>query len=138
MSDVIDHVTIRVSDLARSREFYEAALAALEFRVLYEAGDERGRSVAFGRPGADDFAIHEPIASPGQDTVTRGLHVAFRADNAESVEAFHAAAVAHGGRSIGGPGPRPEYSQGYFGAFVLDPDGNNVEAVWHAPGPLES
>ena len=66
MSDVIDHVTIRVSDLARSREFYEAALAALEFRVLYEAGDERGRSVAFGRPGADDFAIHEPIASPGQ------------------------------------------------------------------------
>ncbi|MDP9259698.1 MAG: VOC family protein [Actinomycetota bacterium] len=137
MSDVLDHVAIRVSDLARSREFYEAALAALEFRVLYETGAERGRGVAFGRVGADDFAIHEPIAIPGRDTITRGAHLAFRADDARSVMAFHAAAVAHGGRSIGEPGPRPEYSEGYFGAFVLDPDGNNVEAVWHAPGPLE-
>jgi catechol 2,3-dioxygenase-like lactoylglutathione lyase family enzyme len=134
---VLDHVAIRVSDLARSREFYEAALAPLEFRVLYETGDESGRGVAFGREGADDFAIHEPTTSPGRDTVTCGAHVAFRADDAQSVAKFHAAAVAHGGRSIGEPGPRPEYSQGYYGAFVLDPDGNNIEAVWHAPGPLE-
>ena len=138
MSHVIDHVAIRVSDLARSRKFYEAALAPLEFRVLYETGDEHGRGVALGRVGADDFAIHEPIASPGRDAVTHGVHVAFRADDADSVKAFHAAAVAHGGRSIGEPGPRPEYSERYFGAFVLDPDGNNIEAVWHAPGPLES
>jgi catechol 2,3-dioxygenase-like lactoylglutathione lyase family enzyme len=137
MSDLIDHVAIRVSDLARSRAFYEAALAPLEFRVLYETGGDQGRGVAFGRVGADDFGIHEPTASPGRDTVTRGVHVAFRADDAESVVAFHAAAVAHGGRSIGEPGPRPEYSAGYFGAFVLDPDGNNIEAVWHAPGPLQ-
>jgi catechol 2,3-dioxygenase-like lactoylglutathione lyase family enzyme len=137
MSDLLDHVAIRVSNLDRSREFYEAALATLEFRVLYETGDERGRGVAFGRVGADDFAIHEPIPSPGQNTVTRGAHIAFRADDAPSVIAFHDAAVAHGGRSIGEPGPRTEYSEGYFGAFVLDPDGNNIEAVWHAPGPLE-
>jgi catechol 2,3-dioxygenase-like lactoylglutathione lyase family enzyme len=135
MSEVLDHVTIRVSDLARSRAFYEAALAPLGFAALYETSAERtgGRSVAFGRAGADDFAIHEPIASPGRDTVTRGAHIAFRADDAHAVAAFHAAAIRSGGESIGEPGPRSEYSPGYFGAFVLDPDGNNVEAVWHAP-----
>jgi catechol 2,3-dioxygenase-like lactoylglutathione lyase family enzyme len=139
MSDIIDHVAIRVSDLARSRAFYTAALAPLGFGVLYEtgAGDATGPGVAFGRVGADDFAIHEPIASPGRDTVSRGVHLAFRADAAQAVTAFHAAAVAEGGRSIGAPGPRSEYSPGYFGAFVLEPDGNNVEAVWHAPHPGE-
>jgi catechol 2,3-dioxygenase-like lactoylglutathione lyase family enzyme len=135
VSEVLDHVTIRVSDLARSREFYEAALAPLGFGVVYEsgAGDATGPGVAFGRPGADDFAILEPIASPGRDAVTRGVHIAFRAGDMDAVSAFHREAVAHGGTSIGEPGPRPEYSAGYHGAFVLDPDGNNVEAVWHAP-----
>ena len=91
MSDVLDHVAIRVSNLARSREFYEAALAPLEFRVLYESGAEGGRGVAFGRVGADDFAIHEPIASPGQNTVTRGAHIAFLASdpNRELAEGSH-------------------------------------------------
>ena len=138
MSDLIDHVAIRVSDLGRSRVFYTAALEPLGFRILYETEIElAGRGVAFGRLGADDFAIHEPIASLGRNTVTRGLHIAFRADGVQAVAAFHAAAVGHGGRSIGAPGPRAEYSEGYYGAFVLDPDGNNVEAVWHAPGPIE-
>jgi catechol 2,3-dioxygenase-like lactoylglutathione lyase family enzyme len=135
VSEVIDHVAIRVSDLARSRAFYGAALAPLGFRELYEVDDDRqgGRGVAYGRPGADDFALHEPIDDAGRDTVTTGAHLAFCADSADAVAAFHAAAVAHGGRSIGEPGPRAEYSPGYHGAFVLDPDGNNVEAVWHAP-----
>ena len=135
MSEILDHVAIRVSDLARSRAFYAAALEPLGFGVLYEttAGDPTGPGVAFGHVGADDFAIHEPIPSPGRDTVTRGVHLAFRAEGAQAVAAFHAAAVANGGRSIGEPGPRPEYSEGYYGAFVLDPDGNNVEAVCHTP-----
>jgi catechol 2,3-dioxygenase-like lactoylglutathione lyase family enzyme len=135
VSDVVDHVAIRVSDLARSRAFYTAALAPLGLEVLYEIDRERngGPGVAFGRPGADDFALHEPIDDPGRDTVTTGAHLAFSAGSAEAVAAFHEAAVAHGGRSIGEPGPRSEYSAGYHGAFVLDPDGNNVEAVWHAP-----
>jgi catechol 2,3-dioxygenase-like lactoylglutathione lyase family enzyme len=139
MSEVIDHVAIRVSDLGRSRAFYAAALEPLGFRILYERPAEvgGGRSVAFGRLGADDFAIHEPIASLGRNTVTRGMHIAFRADGVQAVAAFHEAAIDHGGRSIGAPGPRAEYSEGYYGAFVLDPDGNNVEAVWHAPGPIE-
>jgi catechol 2,3-dioxygenase-like lactoylglutathione lyase family enzyme len=139
LSEIIDHVAIRVSDLGRSRIFYAAALEPLGFRILYERHSERegGRGVAFGRPGADDFAIHEPIASPGRDTITSGMHIAFRADGVQAVAAFHDAAVRHGGRSIGAPGPRAEYSEGYYGAFVLDPDGNNVEAVWHAPGPIE-
>ena len=138
MSEVIDHVAIRVSDLERSRVFYTAALEPLGFRLLYETAGERagGRGVAFGRLGADDFAIHEPIPSLGRNTITRGMHLAFRADDADAVTEFHAAAVANGGRSIGPPGPREEYSDGYYGAFVLDPDGNNVEAVWHAPVPI--
>jgi catechol 2,3-dioxygenase-like lactoylglutathione lyase family enzyme len=135
VSEVIDHVAIRVSELARSRAFYAAALAPLGFRELYEVGPDSysGPSVAYGLDGFDDFALHEPSDDPGRDTVTTGAHIAFRADSAEAVAAFHAAAVANGGRSIGEPGPRAEYSPGYHGAFVLDPDGNNVEAVWHAP-----
>jgi catechol 2,3-dioxygenase-like lactoylglutathione lyase family enzyme len=134
MSEVLDHAAIRVSDLARRRAFYTAALAPLGFAVLYEVeAANGGPGVAFGRPGADDFALHEPSDEPGRDTVTTGAHLAFRAASAEAVAAFHAAAVTRGGRSIGEPGPRPEYHSGYHGAFVLDPDGNNVEAVWHAP-----
>ena len=95
MSEVLDHVAIRVSDLGRSRAFYTAALEPLGFRLLYETHDERegGRGVAFGRLGADDFAIHEPIPSLGRNTITRGVHIAFRADGVQAVAAFHAAAA---------------------------------------------
>ena len=139
MPEVIDHVAIRVSDLERSREFYEGALGALGMEVLYLRGpdDATGPGVAFGRPGSDDFAIHSPIADAGRDAVTRGVHLAFAARSADQVNAFHAAGLARGGRDIGPPGPRPEYSDRYYGAFLLDPDGNNVEAVYHAPVPLE-
>ena len=135
MSEVLDHVGIRVSDLAASRAFYTAALAPLGFTVVGEAGaeDELGPAVGFGRPDGDDFWIHEPSDEPGRDVVTRGVHIAFRAADADAMVAFHSAAVAHGGRNNGDPGPRREYSAGYHGAFVLDPDGNNIEAVWHAP-----
>jgi catechol 2,3-dioxygenase-like lactoylglutathione lyase family enzyme len=123
---VIDHITVGVSDLARSRAFYEAALAPLG---LSEARtyDVLPGEVEFGPHGLTDFAISTayPVGAP--------VHVAFAADSREQVDAFHAAALAAGGRDHGAPGPRPEYSERYYGAFVLDPDGHNVEAVFHEP-----
>ena len=128
----IDHVDIRVSDVARSRTFYAAALAPLGWRAHAPEKDPAGGDeIGFGRGDGTRFAIHSPTADPGQDTVTTGAHIAFRADGPAAVQEFHAAALANGGRDIGEPGPRPEYSAGYYGAFVLDPDGNNIEAVWH-------
>jgi catechol 2,3-dioxygenase-like lactoylglutathione lyase family enzyme len=121
---VIDHVAIGVSDLPRSIEFYTRALAPLGFEQL-TAWQEGSHDVAFGPPGLDDFAIslRYPTGAP--------VHVCFAADSREQVDAFHAAALAAGGRDNGAPGPRPEYSEGYYGAFVLDPDGHNIEAVHH-------
>jgi catechol 2,3-dioxygenase-like lactoylglutathione lyase family enzyme len=134
MDGDIDHVDIRVSDIARSRAFYEAALTPLGWRVGSSGTDPAGGAeVGFGRSQGTQFALHTPTADLGQDTVTTGMHLAFRAESREAVHAFHAAALAAGGRDIGPPGPRTEYSEGYYGAFVLDPDSNNVEAVWHEP-----
>jgi catechol 2,3-dioxygenase-like lactoylglutathione lyase family enzyme len=121
---VIDHLTIGVRDLERSRRFYAAALEPLGFSELGSWSDER-REIAFGVQGADDFAISPEYEPGGQ------LHIAFSADSREAVQAFHAAALEAGGTDNGGPGERPEYAPGYYGAFVLDPDGHNVEAVFH-------
>jgi catechol 2,3-dioxygenase-like lactoylglutathione lyase family enzyme len=132
VSVVVDHVGIRVSDLAASRRMYEPALAALGFSVLGE-GEFRGDAyVLFGRDGQDDFALHSVGTEPGKDRVTTGAHVAFVAPDAESVERWHSAATGNGGTDNGAPGVRPEYTGHYVAAFVLDPDGNNVEAVFHA------
>jgi catechol 2,3-dioxygenase-like lactoylglutathione lyase family enzyme len=129
---IIDHVDIRVSDVEASRVFYAAALAPLGLREEPEERDPAGgREIPFSRGSRMSFAIHSPAPEPGQDTVTTGAHIAFFASSRDQVEAFHAAALASGGTSIGDPGPRSEYSNGYYGAFVLDPDGNNVEAVVH-------
>lgn len=122
---VIDHLTVGVSDLARSRAFYRAALAPLGFEELSEWSEE-SRDVAFGPPGIDDFIISTAY-EPGT------THVAFAAASRDQVRAFHAAALEAGGQDNGGPGYRREYSPGYYGAFVLDPDGHNVEAVFHDP-----
>jgi catechol 2,3-dioxygenase-like lactoylglutathione lyase family enzyme len=121
---VIDHVAIGVSDLPRSIAFYTRALAPLGFEQL-GSWQEGAPDVAFGPPGLDDFAIslNYRVGAP--------VHVCFAADSREQVDAFHAAALAAGGRDNGAPGPRPEYSEGYYGAFVLDPDGHNIEAVHH-------
>ena len=130
---MIDHVDIRVSDVDASRRFYEAALAPLSYRPRAERRDPAGgREIGFGIGDRSPFAIHSPAPQPGQDTVTTGAHFAFAAETREAVQAFYAAAIANGGTGIGEPGPRPEYSEAYFGAFVLDPDGNNVEAITHA------
>jgi catechol 2,3-dioxygenase-like lactoylglutathione lyase family enzyme len=124
---VIDHLTIGVSDLERSRRFYRLALAPLGFEEMGPWSDER-REIAFGVKGADDFAISTQYPPGGQ------LHIAFSADSREAVQAFHATALDAGGSDNGAPGERPEYAEGYYGAFVLDPDGHNVEAVFHG-GP---
>ena len=134
MPDAIHHVDIRVSDIEASRAFYEAALAPLGWKLRSVDHDPAGgREIAFARGDETRFALHSPTPHPGQDTVTVGAHIAFEASGPAALEAFHGAALAHGGVDIGPPGPRPEYSNGYHGAFVLDPDGNNIEAVWHAP-----
>jgi catechol 2,3-dioxygenase-like lactoylglutathione lyase family enzyme len=120
---VIDHLTIGVSDVRASRRFYLAALAPLGFVEQGPWSDE-AREVAFGPGEIDDFAISTayPVGSG---------HVAFAADSRDQVDAFYDAAIAAGGADNGGPGVRPEYSAGYYGAFVLDPDGYNIEAVHH-------
>jgi catechol 2,3-dioxygenase-like lactoylglutathione lyase family enzyme len=131
VSVVVDHVGFRVADLAASRALYEAALAELGFTVLSEGTFEDDRYVLFGRDGRDDFALHSVGTKPGRDRVTTGAHVAFPAADADAVDRWHAAALANGGADNGAPGFRPEYSGTYYAAFVLDLDGNNVEAVFH-------
>jgi catechol 2,3-dioxygenase-like lactoylglutathione lyase family enzyme len=122
---IIDHLKIGVSDLEASRRFYAQALEPLGFEELGPSSEAR-RDASFGTREADDFAISEEYEPGGQ------VHIAFAADTREQVDRFHAAALAAGGTDNGGPGPRPEYSEGYYGAFVLDPDGHNIEAVCHS------
>jgi catechol 2,3-dioxygenase-like lactoylglutathione lyase family enzyme len=122
---MLDHIGFDVSDLDASKAFYEQALAPLGIGPLMEIGDSH---VGFGHDRKPYFWIG--TRGPAQTA----LHVAFVADTRELVDAFHAAALAAGGRDNGPPGPRPQYHPGYYGAFVLDPDGNNVEAVCHKPG----
>jgi catechol 2,3-dioxygenase-like lactoylglutathione lyase family enzyme len=118
----LDHVTIGVSDLARSRAFYERALAPLGLdRTL--TTELLPHEVEFGDGEVWGFAISTAYASGAP------VHVAFGAASEEQVQAFHAAALAAGGTDNGAPGLRPLYSERYYGAFVLDPDGHNIEAV---------
>lgn len=123
---VLDHVTIGVGDLERSRAFYRAALAPLGF---FERDDDRvlAHEIEFGVPDSFQFAI-STVAAPAP-----AMHVAFVAQRRDQVDAFHAAALAAGATDHGAPGLRPEYSEHYYGAFVLDPDGYNVEAVCKLP-----
>jgi catechol 2,3-dioxygenase-like lactoylglutathione lyase family enzyme len=118
---MIDHLSIRVSDYQRSKDFFARALAPLGFRLLFEHPIS---GAGFGRDFKPAFWIKQGPPSPV-------LHVAFAASDRTAVAAFHQAAIEAGGRDNGGPALRPEYHPDYFGAFVLDPDGHNVEAVCH-------
>ena len=120
---MIDHVGLVVSDYGQSKAFFERALAPLGYALLMEHDISGG---GFGREGKPDFWIKK--GDPGA-----AVHVAFASDNRATVDAFHKAAVSAGGKCNGPPNPRPEYHPGYYGAFVLDPDGNNIEAVCHKP-----
>jgi catechol 2,3-dioxygenase-like lactoylglutathione lyase family enzyme len=127
---MLDHVGIQVSDFAKARAFYEKALAPLGYAVLMEfpVAEKGPNGVAgFGRAPKPDFWIAQGAK------MAPGVHLAFTADDRKTVDAFYKAAMAAGGKDNGGPGLRPQYHPNYYGAFVLDPDGHNVEAVCHAP-----
>jgi len=120
---MLDHVALNVSDMEAARAFYTGALEPLGIRVIMELGPMCGMGEAgfpylwFGERG-------EPSAP---------VHVALRAADRETVDAFHRAALEAGGTDNGAPGLRPRYHESYYAAFVLDPDGNNIEAVCHEP-----
>ena len=120
---MIDHTGVNVSDAAKSKVFYKAALAPLGYAMLMD-GDGYG---GFGVAPKPDFWVGE-----GKPNVPP-VHVAFSARTRADVDAFYKAAMAAGGRDNGPPGPRPQYHPNYYGAFVLDPDGHNIEAVCHTP-----
>ncbi len=121
---MLDHLSVGVSDYAKSKRFFESALAPLGYKVAVEFG---GSTAGLGAEGKPDFWISQggPIAQ---------VHVAFVSPDRATVDEFHKAALAAGGRDNGTPGIRPEYHANYYGAFVYDPDGNNIEAVCHQPG----
>jgi catechol 2,3-dioxygenase-like lactoylglutathione lyase family enzyme len=129
---LIDHVTLNVSDYARAKAFYTKALAPLGVKPIAEFGEACG----FGREHKPDFWIGKGPASfqtAAQIVTLTPVHIALEARDRAEVDAFHAAALAAGGKDFGAPGIRDAYHPNYYGAFVLDPDGHNIEAVYHRP-----
>jgi catechol 2,3-dioxygenase-like lactoylglutathione lyase family enzyme len=116
----VDHVKLPVADIDRTRDFYGQALAPLGYEIVYDENRELG----FGN------GDREPLGFIEREAPRVGTHVAFTAEDPPSVDAFHAAAIAAGGRDNGAPGLRP-YGGEYYAAFVIDPDGHNIEAVHH-------
>ncbi len=137
---MLDHMTFRVSDITRTKTFYAAALAPLGYSLHFE-GHYGSNILGFSYPcvaepdgkQADVWFIDGP--SPyGGPASTSGCHLAWRAQTRAQVDAFYQAAIAAGGKDNGAPGLRPDYHAHYYGAFVIDPEGNNIEAVCHEPG----
>jgi catechol 2,3-dioxygenase-like lactoylglutathione lyase family enzyme len=128
---MIDHVGFPVSDYARSKAFYEKALAPLGYAMIMEvtaAMTESGAAACgFGKNGKPDFWIG------GEGGLTGIMHIAIVAESRAAVDAFYQAGLAAGGKDNGAPGIRAHYHPNYYGAFVFDPDGHNIEAVCHAP-----
>jgi catechol 2,3-dioxygenase-like lactoylglutathione lyase family enzyme len=121
---MLDHLGFTVSDYERSKAFYAQALAPLGISLLMEPV---GQAAGFGKDGKPFFWIET------RGEAVTGVHVAFATDDRATVDAFHAAALEAGGTDNGAPGVREIYHPNYYGAYVLDPDGNNVEAVCHMP-----
>lgn len=127
---MLDHVGLSVSDLACSRTFYVTALAPLGYVPVMDVSRERTggyEGTGFGKEGRPQFWIGTG------DRRGSAVHVAFAAASRAEVDAFHQAALDAGGHDNGAPGLRPHYHEHYYGAFVIDPDGNNIEAVCHLP-----
>lgn len=128
MSD-LDHISLNVSDYERSKAFYKTALEPLGIKLIMEGTSGAGFGRAFPH-----FWIRQGVGTfqkPADVTPITPVHVAFKASSRAEVDAFHKAAVAAGARDFGPPGLRPQYHPGYYGAFVIDPDGHNIEAVVH-------
>jgi catechol 2,3-dioxygenase-like lactoylglutathione lyase family enzyme len=127
---LIDHISLSVSNLVQSKSFYSKALAPLGIGVAMEIPQSVTGNVdivGFGKNGKGELWV----APLGKQTPP--AHIAFLAASRGEVDAFYQAAMAAGGKDNGGPGVRPHYHEHYYGAFVLDPDGNNIEAVCHRP-----
>lgn len=128
---MLDHIGIAVADIRRSEAFYAAALAPLGIAKIFEYGPDKtesgGTAIGFGKDGMPFFWIGD------KERVGEGTHIAFTAADRATVDAFYAAAITVGGTDHGAPGIRENYHPDYYGAFVLDPDGVNVEAVSHRP-----
>ncbi len=128
---MLDHIGLQVSDYERSKRFYQQVLATLGSTLLMEVSAEQSGNQAHAGFGADSkpcfWISTAPAANHGR------VHVAFTATDRHGVDAFHATALAAGARDNGAPGLRPHYHANYYGAFVLDPDGHNIEAVCHLP-----
>ena len=122
---MLDHLAIQCADLSASADFYDAALRPLGAARLMDFGV----AIGYGVPPKPDFWMAE--GEPQQPRI----HIAFRADSRQHVDEFYRAALAAGGKDNGPPGPRPHYHANYYGAFVIDPDGHNIEAVCHDPQP---
>lgn len=128
---MLDHIGLNSGDLPRSKTFFLQALAPLHIGLVMEVSAEQTGAhdhVGFGSQGKPFFWLGN--ATP----LSQGVHVAFACSARAQVDAFHAAALAAGGRDNGAPGLRPWYHPDYYAAFVIDPDGNNIEAVCHLPG----
>ncbi len=128
---MLDHIGVRASDFSASRTFYDAALPHLGISLIVDMTAETAvsyKGVGYGADGKPFFWLGN------EGPAGAGMHVAFTAASRADVDLFYAAAMAAGGRDNGAPGLRPWYHPNYYAAFVLDPDGINVEAVCHAPG----
>ena len=133
---MLDHIGLPVSDFPRARAFYAAALAPLGLSLVMEVSAEETGAAAhagYGQAGKPFFWIASGGSTDPKPASESRVHVAFAAESRAQVDAFHAAALAAGGRDNGGPGLRPHYHPHYYGAFILDPDGHNIEAVCHHP-----
>ena len=126
---MIDHITIGVTDFARATAFYNQVLAPLGVKRVFDVPTEETRGVQVTGYGED----RPWFWLAGERPASGLLHIAFQARTPAEVDAFHAAALQAGGTDNGAPGLRPHYHQDYYAAFVLDPDGHNIEAVCHAP-----
>lgn len=126
-TDIINHIEFPVADAEQSRRFYEAVLAPLGISLVISIDPARTTHHAarhgFGRNGYPSLWLH------GERGAKLPIHVAFTADDRAAVRAFHAAALTSGGTDNGGPGIRERYHSNYYAAYILDPDGNNIEAV---------
>ncbi|MBT4741250.1 MAG: VOC family protein [Rhodospirillaceae bacterium] len=129
-TSIMSHVSIGTNDMARSTAFYDAVMEALGYGRVMEHGEF---AVAYGT-AFPEFWVQAPHDKKPAGTPSNGTHFAFLATTKDAVDAFHAAALAHGGTCDGPPGFRPEYGEPYYGAFVCDPDGHKIEAmIWDRP-----